>query len=59
MWLARAAEALSDIGNKIAVEGLIFCLEDYDEDVRQIAVYAIGEIGKKIAVEPILDKSEW
>jgi len=48
-----AAQALTDIGEP-AVEPLIAVLKDSDENVRNLAIVSLGDIGDARAVEPLI-----
>lgn len=55
-WLAsKAACALGDMRDPMAVEPLVEALESGDEDVRQAAAKALGDIGDDRAVAPLLN----
>jgi len=48
-----AAQALTDIGEP-AVEPLIAVLKDSDDNVRNLAIISLGDIGDARAVEPLI-----
>jgi len=48
-----AANALAEIGEP-AVEPLIAVLKDSDENVRNLAIVSLGDIGDARAVEPLI-----
>ena len=52
-------EMLGRSRNNQAVDGLISALNDEDEDVRESAAYALGNIGDKVAVEALVKALTW
>ena len=54
----KAAESLSEIGDKKARDPLILALNDNDRNVRNEAARALGKIGDKKAVDPLIQRLE-
>lgn len=52
----RAAESLGRLKTPVAVEELVFALDDVALPVREQAAVALGEIGDRRAVAPLIEK---